>query len=196
MAHDTLDAALLSEVGADQVLVFPTADAFETPGELVAAAQVWGERHGVEVEGVMVLTRGDAYDTAVAARVAAARAVYLVGDSPIHLRSVMTDTPVWEAIVQVYASGGLVVGVGGSASALCDPMTDPRGGAFTIGLGLISGVAAATETETWTEERLARTRELADVPVVELPTQAAVIRRAQGWELQGAAAVHGSLPLQ
>lgn len=194
-ASDALDAALLAEVGASRVVVLPTADAFETPGDLVAAAQAWGARLGVEVEGMMVLTRGDALDAANAARLTGARAVYLVGDSPIHLRSVMTDTPVWEAITQVYAAGGLVVGVGGSAAALCDPMTDPRGGAFTIGLGLVSGMAAATETETWTEERLARTRKLADVAVVELPTGSAAIKRSEGWELHGDAVVHGSLPV-
>ncbi len=193
-ANDDLDRALLAEVGADTVVVLPTADAFETPGELVEAAQHWAERLGVISHPLMVMSRTDALDTRHADVISGARAVYLVGDSPIHLRSVLTDTPVWEAICGVVASGGLVVGVGGSAAALCDPMTDPRGGAFTIGLGLITELAAATETETWTEERLHRTRELADVTVVELPTGSAAIRRASGWELLGEAEVHGDLP--
>jgi cyanophycinase len=193
-ANDDLDRSLLSEVGAQQVVVMPTADAFENPADLVQAAQHWAERLGVLSQPVMVMTRSDAHEERFREVVAAARAIYLVGDSPIHLRSVLTDTPVWEAICAVVAAGGLVVGVGGSASALCDPMTDPRGGAFTIGLGLISQMAAATETETWTEERLHRTRELADVTVVELPTGSAAIRRSTGWELFGGAVVHGDLP--
>ena len=193
-ANDDLDRSLLSEVGADQVVVLPTADAFETPGDLVEAAQHWAERLGVVSQPVMVMTRSDALEERFSEMISGARAVYLVGDSPIHLRSVLTDTPVWEAICAVVANGGLVVGVGGSAAALCDPMTDPRGGAFTIGLGLVSGMAAATETETWTEERLHRTRELADVTVVELPTGSAAVRRPTGWELSGDAAAHGDLP--
>jgi cyanophycinase len=193
-ANDDLDRALLSEVEADQVVVLPTADAFETPGALVEAAQQWAERLGVVSQPVMVMTRSDALEERFREMISGARAVYLVGDSPIHLRSVLTDTPVWEAICAVVASGGLVVGVGGSAAALCDPMTDPRGGAFTIGLGLVSGMAAATETETWTEERFHRTRELADVTVVELPTGSAVVRRPTGWELSGDAVAHGDLP--
>ena len=193
-ANDELDRSLLSEVGAQQVVVLPTADAFENPAELVQAAQHWAERLGVVSQPVMVMTRSDALEERYREVVATARAIYLVGDSPIHLRSVLTDTPVWEAICAVVANGGLVVGVGGSASALCDPMTDPRGGAFTIGLGLISQMAAATETETWTEERLHRTRELADVTVVELPTGSAAIRRSTGWELSGEAVAHGDLP--
>jgi cyanophycinase len=193
-ANDDLDRALLSEVGADQVVVLPTADAFETPGALVEAAQHWAERLGVVSQPVMVMTRSDALEERFSEMISGARAVYLVGDSPIHLRSVLTDTPVWEAICAVVANGGLVVGVGGSAAALCDPMTDPRGGAFTIGLGLVSGMAAATETETWTEERLHRTRELADVTVVELPTGSAAVRKTTGWELSGDAVAHGDLP--
>lgn len=193
-ANDDLDRLLLSEVGADQVVVLPTADAYETPGDLVQAAQEWAERLGVVSHPLMVMTRSDALEERHAEVISAARAIYLVGDSPIHLRSVLTDTPVWEAICSVVASGGLVVGVGGSAAALCDPMTDPRGGAFAIGLGLITGMAAATETETWTQERLHRTRELADVTVVELPTGSSAVRRPTGWDLSREAVAHGDLP--
>lgn len=193
-ANDDLDRLLLSEVGADQVVVLPTADAYETPGDLVQAAQHWAERLGVVSHPLMVMTRSDALEERHAEVISAARAIYLVGDSPIHLRSVLTDTPAWEAICSVVASGGLVVGVGGSAAALCDPMTDPRGGAFAIGLGLITGMAAATETETWTQERLHRTRELADVTVVELPTGSSAVRWPTGWDLSGEAVAHGDLP--
>jgi cyanophycinase len=194
VVNDELDRALLAEVGATEVVVMPTADAFEKPGDLVTAAIEWGQRLGVEITPLMVMGRSDAYEAGPVSVIGAASAVYLVGDSPIHLRSVLTDTPVWEAMCALVARGGLVVGVGGSAAALCDPMTDPRGGAFTIGLGLIGQMAAATETESWSEERLHRTRELADVPVVELPTGSAVVRRSSGWELVGEVVVHGDLP--
>jgi cyanophycinase len=193
-ANDDLDRQLLAEVGAQQVVVLPTADAFERPSDLVAAAMAWADRLEVGVEALMVLTRSEALESDAATVVAAARAVYLVGDSPIHLRSVLTDTALWEAVSSVVASGGLVVGVAGSAAALCDPMTDPRGGAFTIGLGLVDGLAVATETEGWTEERLHRTLELADVPVAVLPTGSALVRRGSGWEQVGDVAVRGDLP--
>jgi cyanophycinase len=193
-ANDDLDRQLLAEVGAQHVVVLPTADAFERPSDLVAAAMAWGDRLEVGVEALMVLTRSEALDSDAATVVAAARAVYFVGDSPIHLRSVLTDTALWESVGSVVASGGLVVGVAGSAAALCDPMTDPRGGAFTIGLGLVDGLAVATETEGWTEERLHRTLELADVTVAELPTGSALVRRASGWGQVGDVVVHGELP--
>jgi cyanophycinase len=193
-ANDGLDAELLGAVGADRAVVMPTADAFEHPERLIGAAMVWGERLGVAVEALMVLNRRDALDAGAAAVVQGAGAVWLVGDSPMHLRSVMKDTPVWDAIVATPRRGGLVAAVGTSAAAVCDPMTDPRGGAFTLGLGLVSGLALITEAETWSEERLHRTLSLANVPIVTLPTGAAAVRTSTGWSLRGDASVTGELP--
>lgn len=197
-ANDELDRRLLAEVGANEVVALPTADAFERPADLIDLGREWATRMGVELSPLMVLTRHDALEIGPAEVVAASRAVYLVGDSPAHLRSVLAETDLFAAIESVVERGGLVVAVAGSAAALCNPMTDPRGGAFTIGLGLIDGLAVATETETWTPERLHRSRELADTPVVEIPTGSALIRRgtanAPSWELLGDVVVDGDLP--
>jgi cyanophycinase len=197
-ANDDLDRRVLGAAASGarrRVVVLPTADAFESPADLVVAAMNWGERLDVDVEALMVLTRGEALEAGPAEVVAGADAVWLVGDSPIHLRSVLKDAPLLDAIRGVLDAGGLVVGVGGSAAALCDPMTDPRGGAFTLGLGLVRGVAVATETETWSEDHLARTRTLAtpDVTLVELPTGAALVLDDAGWERVGDVVVHGEL---
>ena len=140
-ANDDLDRRLLAAAGADRVVVLPTADAFEGPATLVAAAMTWAERLDVDVDALMVLQRHDAEDEGAAEVVRAARAVYLVGDSSMHLRSALKDTPVLAALGDVLAAGGLVAAVGSSAAALCDPMLDQRGGAFTLGLGLVRGIA-------------------------------------------------------
>lgn len=192
--NDDLDRSVLQSVAASRVVVLPTADAFEHPERLIAAAMTWGERLGVEVEALMVLQRSDAMDQAMAAVVQGAKAVYLVGDQPLHLRAVLKDSPTWDALVSMLNNGGVVVAVGGAASALCDPMVDPRGGAFTLGLGLVKGVAVMTESDQWSHERLSRTLNLADKTVVELPSGSAIIRRGDQWELVGDAVVHGTLP--
>lgn len=194
VANDVLDRRLLSAVAATRALVLPTADAFEHPERLVAAALTWGERLGCEVEALMVLRRGEALEAGAADVVRAARAVYFVGDQPLHLRSVLKDTPLWDALLHVLANGGLVVGVAGSAAALCDPMVDPRGGAFTLGLGLVSNLALVTEAESWSPERRHRTRELANTTLAELHTGDALVRGDAGWESVGAVELHGDLP--
>ncbi|MCB0998364.1 MAG: hypothetical protein KDB40_03625 [Acidimicrobiales bacterium] len=202
-ANDELDAALIGEVRqagiAGRVVVLPTADAFEHPERLVAAALGWAERLTVsgvacEVEALMVLRRAEAMEEGAAAVVRDACAVYLVGDQPLHLRSVLKDTPLWRAIGELRSRGGLVVGVGASASALCDPMVDPRGGAFTLGLGLVPGLAVVHAVETWSAERLQRTLGMADTPVASLSTGAALVTSAGGWRTIGEVDVRGELP--
>jgi cyanophycinase len=193
-ANDELDRKLIVGAGATRAIVLPTADAFEHPERLVAAAMNWGERLDVEVEALMVMRRGEAMDHGVANVVHGARAVYLVGDQPLHLRSVLKATPLWEAICAVLDDGGVVAATGGSAGALCDPMVDPRGGAFTLGLGLVPGLALVTEAETWSPERLHRTLKLANTTVAELSSGTALVRTASGWEQVGEVILHGDLP--
>ena len=111
----------------------------------------------------------------------------------MHLRSVLKDTAVFAAVRGVRERGGLVVAIGPSAAALSDPMFDVRGGGFTLGLGLETGVAIIPESETWSDEALSRTRSLATTPTIELPTGSAAISRGGTWELLGGAVAIGDL---
>jgi cyanophycinase len=193
-AHDELDRRLLSDVKAKKVVVLPTADAFERPEVLVAAAMSWGERLGVEVDALMVMRRVEAMETDAAHVVRKADAVWLVGDNPIHLRSVIKDTPIFDALHHVLKEGGVVVGAGAPASALCDPMIDPRGGALALGLGLVTGMAVVAQAEKITPDRHARTKKLANVPVVFLPSESALVHRRGEWEAIGPNETIGDLP--
>jgi cyanophycinase len=190
--NDELDRQLLAEVAADRVVMLPTADAFEQPALLVATATAWAQRLGIDLDALMVMQRHDADDGA-AATIDAAPAVYLAGDSSMHLRSVLKDTAVFAALRRVLERDGLVVAIGPSAAALSDPMFDARGGAFTLGLGLETGVAIIPECETWSEEALGRTRSLATTPVIALPTGSAAVARGGRWQLIGAASSSGDL---
>jgi len=191
VVNDDLDRRVLA--GVSRVVMLPTADAYEQPTEMVASAEAWAERLGVEVEALMVLTRAQA-DEAAAATVAGADAVFLAGDSSIHLRSVLKQTALFRAIGGVLERGGVVIAAGPSAAALCDPMTDRRGGAFALGLGLVPGLAVITEVEQWPAAQLDRAHSLADTTVVDLPTGSALIRTDDGWETVGDAVTHGDLP--
>ena len=60
-------------------------------------------------------------------------------------------------------------------------MTDLRGGAFTLGLGLARPMAVVPAREAWSHDRLHRTLGLGRAfPVVTLPTGAAVVRDPAG----------------
>ena len=192
ISNDELDARVLQGMSG-YVAVLPTGEAFENPAVLIATSVVWAQRMGVETKLCAVYTRADAREDGFAQIIRDAAAVYVVGDSPIHLRTTLQETVVYEAIEQ-QLENGIVVAVAGSAAALCDPMVDPRGGAFTLGLGLVEGIAVITESETWSHDRLQRSLQLANTTVVELPTGSALLYNGGKWNVDGPAIIHGALP--
>ena len=188
---EDVDRQLIELAGASEVLVLPTADAFERPERVVARAVGWFERLGVKARGLDLLRRPDASDADNIAALRASRLTYLVGDSPMHLRSVLKGTPAWDELVAAAGDGRAVVSAGPAAMALCDPMTDPRGGAFTLGLGLVRPLALIPGAQAWSHDRLQRTLTLAgDFPVVSLPDGAALVRTDGRWSTQGDVIVH------
>ena len=188
----SFDADLLAASGATDVLVLPTAAAYEHPERAVERASRWFAGLGGQVRGLGVLARRDAMDEANAAVVAEARFVYLAGGSPLHLRSVLKETPVWEAVVGVWTAGGVVAGSSAGAMAMADPMVDPRGGAFTVGLGLLENVAVLAHAAPDWAETHRRTLDLLNdgVALVAIPEETALIRTPDGsWREGGAGSV-------
>ncbi len=186
------DAELLKASGGAEVLVLPTAAAYERPERAVDEATRWFEDLGATVRGLDVLLRSDAEDEANAAAVRDARFVYLAGGSPLHLRSVLKDSAVWDALVAAWQHGAVVAGSSAGAMVLTDPMVDPRGGAFTVGLGLVSQMAIVPNHDSWSPEKAHRTLELAPdgLPVVGIDERTAVIRAMDGsWHSAGAGQV-------
>src|SRR5690606_39630575 len=58
------------------------------------------------------LARSDALDPELAATAREARFIYLGSGSPMHLRSVLKDSPVWDAIVEAWQGGAVLAGTG------------------------------------------------------------------------------------
>lgn len=182
------DRDLLAATGSTEVLVIPTAAAYEHPGRLVETAVRWFSELGATVRALPVSTRPDALQDANVAPVAEASCIYLAGGSPMHLRSVLKDSPVWDALVQAWEGGATVVGSSAGAMVLCDPMVDPRGGALTLGLGLIEQVAVIPHHDSWSEDKAKRTLHIAPagLPIVGVDERTALIRdRAGEWSVAG-----------
>jgi cyanophycinase len=186
------DRELLELSGTTEVVVLPTAAAYEHPDRAVEAAERWFADLGATVRSVRVLTRPDALDEANAAVVADARFVYLSHGSPMHLRSVLKDSPVWEALVAAWMDGAVLAGSGSGAMVLCDPMVDPRGGALTLGLGLLGPMAFIPHHGTWSEDKAKRTLHIAPsgLPIVGVDERTALLRDPSGsWRQEGAGEV-------
>ena len=123
------DADLLERSGGKEVVVLPTAAAFEHPDRVVDRATAYFAELGAEVRALPVLRRADADDKAVVEGVDDAGFVYIADGSPLHLRSALKESRLYEAFLHAYRRGGVVAASGAGATVVCDPMVDPRGGA-------------------------------------------------------------------
>jgi len=186
------DAALLGASGGSEVLVLPTAAAFEHPQRAVDVASSYFAELGGRVRGLMVLGRSDADDDANARAVAAAAFVYIGGGSPLHLRSVLKGSRLWEALLRFWQAGGTLAASSAGAMVLCDPMVDPRGGAYTVGLGLLANLPVFPHHDTAPAHLKERSIELRPegATLVGIDEQTALIREPDGaWRVAGEGAV-------
>ena len=178
---EPLARQLLELAPGPRVAIVPLAAAFGSPEQTVVAAASWLNPAGAEVEGIMALNRAEADTEALAARVADADLVLIVDGSAMHLRTALKATRLLAEIEALVARGGVVVAEGSSATVLCDPMVDPRGGAPTVGLGLLAGITVishiAGESEETATDKLQRTAALVprELPVLGLTADAAVL---------------------
>ncbi len=142
--HDgtrALDARLLEASGGTEVLVLPTASAYEHPERVGGRATAYFGKLGAKVRTLPVLHRTEAESEEISEVVRDARFVYFADGSPLHLRSVLKGSALFAALLAAYRSGAVLAASGAGATVLCDPMVDPRGGAYTVGLGVVEGLA-------------------------------------------------------
>lgn len=186
------DAALLETSGTNEVVVIPTAAAFEQPASVLTAAREYFESFGASVRSVDVIHRRDAEEDEPARVVAGAGFVYLTSGSPMHLRSVLKDSKLYAAILEAHEGGAVLAASGAGGRVLCDPMVDPRGGAYTVGLGLVNGVAFLPFHDTAPAHLIERSIELlpAEALLAAVDERTAMIRDALGtWRVAGVGSV-------
>ena len=190
--HQALDRRLIEISGGDEILVLPTAASYEHPDRVAAAASAHYAALGVTATTLDVLNRRDAEDHDNVKAVRHAKFVYLADGSPMHLRSVLKGSPIYEAMLAAYRGGAVIAASGAGATVLCDPMVDPRGGAYTVGLGFVEGLAVFPYHGTAAEHMLARSIELRpkDAILVGIDAETALIREPGAvWSVAGAGTV-------
>lgn len=136
-----LDGELAAAAGAKEVVVIPAAAAYEHPERVGDRAGEYFASLGLSARTLPVLHRQDAEDSAHADVVRKARFVYLCDGSPLHLRSVLKGSTLFDAVLGAYHSGASIAASGAGATLIGDPMVDPRGGAYTVGLAVVPNLA-------------------------------------------------------
>jgi cyanophycinase len=190
--HRALDRRLSELSGSSDVVVLPTAAAFEHPDRIGETASKHFDPLGVSTRTLRVLNRRDAEDDANVAVVAAAKFVYLADGSPMHLRSVLKGSPLYEAMLEAFRGGAVIAASGAAATVLCDPMVDPRGGAYTVGLGFVANLAVFPYHGTTADHLLARSIDLKppEATLVGIDAETALVREpGPSWSVAGAGVV-------
>lgn len=188
----SFDAVLLERSGANEVVVLPTAAAFEHPDRVAGRAAEHFATWGATTRTINVLHRAEAEDHEIADVVAGARFIYLADGSPLHLRSVLKDSALMKAIRRAWEDGAVVAASGAGATVLCDPMVDPRGGAYTVGIGLVEGLAVFPYHGTAAEHLRQRSLDLLapHAILIGIDEATALIREPEGtWRALGAGVV-------
>ena len=104
----------------------------------------------------------------------------------------LKGSALWEAMLAAYHAGGVLAASGAGATLVCDPMVDPRGGAYTVGLGVIADLAvfpyhgtAADHLRERSIDLLPRTARL-----VGIDEETALVRDPDGrWRVAGVGSV-------
>ena len=188
-----LDAALLEASGGTEVLVLPTAAAYEHPERVVDRAERalrQARRDGPRRSRSCTAPRPRARRSP--RWCATPRFVYFADGSPLHLRSVLKGSALFDALLAAYRSGAVLAASGAGATVLCDPMVDPRGGAYTVGLGVVEGVAIFPYHGSAADHLRERSIDLlpAGAVLVGIDEETALLRQPGAqWSVAGAGAV-------
>src|SRR6266852_2403805 len=117
-----VDEKLLERVnGTTRVGVVCTASAPDGDGVPERWARMGVEHFaqlGVTAEPIMLLNRSDAENAGVAAQLAVANFIYFSGGKPRYLLETLQGTASWQAILEVFAAGGIVAGCSAGAMVL------------------------------------------------------------------------------
>jgi cyanophycinase len=103
----------------------------------------------------------------------------------------LKDSALFEALLGAYHGGAALAASGAGATLLCDPMVDPRGGAYTVGLGIVRNLAVFPYHGTAAAHLRERSVDLlpSNATLVGIDEQTALVRGASAWTVAGAGCV-------
>ncbi len=103
--------------------------------------QRWFESLGASrVDVVPVADKLSANNADLAASVAAAHLIYLLGGFPRYLCETLHGSQVWSAALEAYRSGAVIAGSSAGAMVLCEHYYDPYEGKLLQGLNLLENI--------------------------------------------------------
>ena len=110
----------------------------------------WFQQLGAsDVSALDLIDRQSADDPDIAAELARARLIYLLGGFPRYLGRTLMDSRSWQAILDAHSQGAVIAGSSAGAMVLCDYYHDPGTAQLYRGLGLVRGACVLPHHETF-----------------------------------------------
>ena len=152
--------------------------------------QRWFESLGASrVDVVPVADKLSANNADLAASVAAAHLIYLLGGFPRYLCETLHDSRVWSAALEAYRSGAVIAGSSAGAMVLCEHYYDPYEGKLLQGLNLLENICILPHHNRFGKNWAPKLRSLIpQVTLLGIDEQTGIINDA----LDGAWTVYGA----
>ena len=179
-------AAIMDIAPPGPVAILAAAAAYEGLASVQSEAVAWCQANNREAIVLPVVQHHDVTDDVVA-DVNRAAVVLVCDGSPLHLRSVLKGSALVDALHGALARGAVVIASGSAATVFGDPMVDPRGGAYTVGLAFAPGLAILPSRHDTSMHLLERARALQPqgAVLVGIAEGAALVRTAGDWQALG-----------
>lgn len=143
------------------------------------------------VDLVPVTDKHSADDPALAARLRAARFIYLLGGFPRHLGETLRDSLVWQAALEAYQSGAVIGGSSAGAMVLCRHYYDPYEDKLLRGLNLLPDSCVLPHHNNFGKGWAAQLRrKLPRTTLIGIDEQTGMLKDStEGWTVYGAGQV-------
>ena len=171
------------------IAILPTAAAPDNNHERAGRnGQRWFRSLGASrVDLVPVTDKSSAGDASLAARIRAARLIYLPGGFPRHLGETLANSLVWRAALEAYTEGAVIAGSSAGAMVLCEHYYDPYSNTLLPGLNLLSNTCVLPHHNNfgnhWVENL---TKLLPNSILIGIDEQTGMIRDHENWSVYGA----------
>jgi cyanophycinase len=191
----SVDKMLLEQLGSTpHVAVLSTAAVPD--GSIVAERWLsmgieYFSQIGVNVEAVRLFTREDANNPTLAAQLNTANFIYFSGGKPRYLLETLQNTPAWQAIKDIFTSGGVVAGCSAGAMVLGGSLFDfPQVWRTLPALELVPGIAVVphfNELPPMIADNVLRLAHTTTVVGIDAAT--ALVWSQRQWTVQGSGGV-------
>ena len=155
--------------------------------------QRWFESLGASnVDVVPVTDQVSANNPDLAARVSAARLIYLLGGFPRYLCETLRDTRVWLAALEANQNGAVIAGSSAGAMVLCQYYYDPYEGGLLPGFNLLGNICVLPHHDRFGKDWAPKLRSLIpQTTLVGIDEQTGMVHDASDgvWTVYGAGGV-------